>query len=68
MNIKLENKLKLNTLINHYEKIKNTIYPDDYLACRESMVKILNDLIIKRSCVCSADHTSHYDFERVARG
>lgn len=63
MNIKIENKLKLNSLINHHEKIKNTIYPDSYLACRESMMKILNDLIVDRSGVCSADYTRH-----VARG
>ena len=57
MNIKLENQQKLATLINHHEKIKNRVYPSTYLACQESMLKILNDLIVRRAGFCVADLT-----------
>jgi len=48
MNIKIENKLKLNSLINHKEIINNRIYPDDYLAHKESVLKILDKKICER--------------------
>lgn len=49
MNIKLENKQRLKSLINHRNKILGTIYPDHCQALKKSILEILGGIIKKRS-------------------
>jgi len=48
MNIKLQNQQRLANLVNHQNKICKTIYPDDYLAVKESVLRVLDEIIKKR--------------------
>jgi len=49
MNIKTKNQLRLQSLINHRIKIKNTDYNPSCFAIKESVLKILDGLIKKRT-------------------
>ncbi len=49
MNIKKENKLSLNSLINHRIQICDTEHPASYTAIKESVLNVLDGLIKKRT-------------------
>lgn len=56
MNVKLENQLRLGSLITHRNKILTTIYPDDYTAAKENVLKILDGVIEDRAGLCAVDY------------